>query len=144
MATYQDADQWKDFFFTDEGEGTSGQNPDNPSIDNPDGKKCEAPTISVVGGKIKFDCNTNGVLYHYNITCLDVKDGVINTSEVEIHKTYRISVYASKDGYENSDVTTKEIKLSDNTGDMNGDGIITITDAVKLMDIILNNGSDPN
>lgn len=137
MATYQDADQWKDFFFTDEGEGTSGQNPDDPSIDNPDGKKCEAPTISVVGGKIKFDCNTNGVLYHYNITCLDVKDGVINTSEVEIHKTYRISVYASKDGYDDSATTTKDIKMTSD-GDLNDDGKINVADVVELTNIIMN------
>ena len=136
MATYQDADQWKDFFFTDEGEGTSGQNPDNPSIDNPDGRKCEAPTISIVGGKIKFDCNTNGVLFHYNITCLDVKGGVINTSEVDIQKTYRISVYASKDGYDDSSTTTKDIKMISD-GDLNDDGVINVADVVELTNIIM-------
>lgn len=136
MSAYQVADQWKDFFFTEEGEGTAGQNPDDPSIDNPDGKKCESPTISIVGDKIKFCCKTEGVLYHYSITSLDIKDGVINDDEVDMKKTYRVSVYASKDGYYDSDTTTKEIKMTSG-GDVNEDGVVDAADVVKMVNIIM-------
>ena len=136
MAAYQAADQWKDFFFTEEGKGTAGQNLDDPNIDNPEGKKCESPTISIVGDKIKFSCKTEGVLYHYSITSLDIKDGVINDDEVDVKKTYRVSVYASKDGYYDSDTTTKEIKMTSG-GDVNEDGVVDAADVVKIVNIIM-------
>ena len=96
--SYATADQWKEFFFVEEGEG-GGQNPDNPDV-----KRCETPTISYSKGKLTFSCGTAGA------TCLStIKDTDItsyNTNEVQLGVTYLISVYATKEGYENSATAT--------------------------------------
>ena len=104
--------------------------------------KCATPTISIENGKIKFSCEIEGVSYHYDITHSDVKSG--DGNDVELTNTYTISVYATKNQYEKSDIATMEIKGSVVIGDANGDGKVTVTDAVEVMDIILNNGSAPN
>ena len=135
MAAYEEADQWKNFFFKEEGEGTLPQGGDNP--DGP--KKCETPTITVDGSSVKFDCNTSGVMFHYTITSSDTKSDV-TYSGFEVKNSYTISVYASKEGYVDSDVakSTFEIGRSGVFGDLTGDGIVNVADHVKLSSIIMN------
>ena len=70
----------------------------------PGTKKCEMPTISYQNGKLTFSSNTEGAEFVYEITDSDIKKG--NDSNVQLSATYHISVYATKEGYENSDVTT--------------------------------------
>ena len=49
-----------------------------------------------------------------------------------------ITVYATKDGYENSEIVTAEITASsDKVGDVNGDGDVNAADVVKLVEIIM-------
>lgn len=67
-------------------------------------KKCATPTISYGGKKLTFNCETEGVEYVYEIKDADIKKGY--DSEVSLSATYEISVYATKAGYENSDVAT--------------------------------------
>lgn len=67
-------------------------------------KKCATPTISYGGKKLTFNCETEGVEYVYEIKDADVKMGY--DSEVSLLATYEISVYATKAGYENSDIAT--------------------------------------
>lgn len=67
-------------------------------------KKCATPTISYGGKKLTFNCETEGVEYIYEIKNADIKKGY--DSEVSLSATYEISVYATKAGYENSDVAT--------------------------------------
>ena len=67
-------------------------------------KKCTTPTISYGGKKLTFNCETEGVEYVYEIKDADIKKGY--DSEVSLSATYEISVYATKAGYENSDVAT--------------------------------------
>ena len=70
--------------------------------DNPVNQKCETPTISYVNGQLKMSCATEGVEYITNITDADVKkhyDAIISLTA-----TYNISVYATKTGYEKSDI----------------------------------------
>lgn len=50
--------------------------------------------------------------------------------------TIIVSVYASKDGYNNSDTATMEIKGASSQGDVNGDGEVNITDVTYVIDII--------
>ena len=62
--------------------------------------------------------------------------------EIQLSQKYKITVYATKAGYENSDVTTKEIEIKgDNkaivVGDVDGDGKVNVADHVKLSDIIM-------
>ena len=49
--------------------------------------------------------------------------------------TYTVSVYATKEGYENSDVATKEIQPT--FGDVDGNGKVDATDVTRLIDILL-------
>ena len=66
-------------------------------------------------------------------------------SKINLSHTYVISVYATKDGYEPSDVATKEITISGESsgqessvkGDVNGDGEVNVADHVALSDIIM-------
>ena len=64
-------------------------------------------------------------------------------SEFPLSQTYKITVYATKAGYENSDVATREIVIKgDNkaiiVGDVDGDDKVNVADHVKLSDIIMN------
>ncbi len=134
-ASYQAADQWKEFFFLKEGTGEG----EEPIL----GEKCATPTIAFANDTLTFDCETAGVDFHYTITNDNSPSGVGNN--IPVSNTYRVSVYATKLGYDNSDVATLDINFggqSGKAGDVNGDGEITISDAVGIVDIILgNNGS---
>ena len=68
--------------------------------------KCATPTISYDNDnkKLTFGCETEDVEFVYCITDTDVKQGY--DAEVSLTATYEISVYATKAGYENSDVAT--------------------------------------
>jgi len=132
MSTYEAADQWKDFFFKEEGEGTEGQG----SGDQSKGK-CETPTISVAGQKLTFTSKTSGVMFHYSITHADAKTDVSN-GEVKLTNAYVVTVYATKEGYKDSDVAKKEIQVGSSIkGDLTGDGKVDVADHVKLSEIIL-------
>lgn len=104
------------------------------AVDN-DFIKCATPTIVYQNGTLSFGCETEGATCKYTITNEDIKSGSGN--EVQLDVTYHISVYATKDGYEDSDVVTKDIILSNNTGDMNGDKKVDAADVVKLVNIIM-------
>ena len=138
MAAYEAADQWKDFFFKEEGEGTAGQGAGAHSDNN---KKCETPTITVDGGTIKFDCKTSGVMFHYNISSADAKSDVANSS-IEVKNNYTVSVYASKEGYTDSEVAKKSFQVAGagKKGDVNGDNKVDVADHVELSKIILEQG----
>jgi hypothetical protein len=91
---YMSTDGWKDFLYIEEGSGN-----------NPSGKdRCEKPTISYNNGKLVFKCATEGVSFQSTITDSDIKSYSI--SEVQLGVTYEISVFATKDGYENSETVT--------------------------------------
>ena len=54
---------------------------------------------------------------------------------------YKVSVYATKAGYENSDMTTVEIDVRGLKGDVNGDGEVSVTDIVATVNIIMKGGT---
>ena len=120
-AKYETADNWKSF----------------KDIVEMGPEKCATPTIKYVGGKLKFECETEGVEFISNFsTPAGVEN---NTSEVSVPTTYNVSVYAKKDGYLNSDVAKANIDVRGIQGDTNRDGEVTITDAVGVVNIILGN-----
>lgn len=98
VSAYQQAAQWKEFFFVVDDNG------DSVDPVNPDSKKCAKPTIGYYRGKMTFNCETDGVEFHSNITDTDIRS--YSSNEVQLSVTYNISVYATKSGYENSDVAT--------------------------------------
>ena len=103
------------------------------SGDIPETPKCAAPTIALIDGKLTFDCETEGVEYVSEITCSDAKKNF--DSKITLSTIYTVRVYATKSGYEDSDVATKEINLR---GDANLDGEIGMPDVMFIVNYILN------
>ena len=66
--------------------------------------KCATPIISYANGKLTFSCETEGAICHSTITDTDIKSYTGN--EVDLTVTYHISVYATKEKYEDSEVAT--------------------------------------
>ena len=83
------------------------------TIGGQDVQKCATPTISYGGKKLTFSCATEGVSYVYEIKDTDIKTGYNN--EVTLSATYEISVYATKPGYENSDMATATLVWTNGT-----------------------------
>lgn len=100
--------------------------------------KCATPTITYENGKLSYTCDTEGVTFITKIAPAD--GGSYATREVCLSLAYKVNVYASKTGYENSDVATTTIQLFNSAirGDVNGDGKVNITDATEVVGIILN------
>ena len=69
--------------------------------------RCSTPTISYENGEITFDCDTEDADFHYTIAARDMQNNV--SSRVALSKSYAISVYAAKPGYENSETATATI-----------------------------------
>lgn len=67
-------------------------------------QKCTMPTISYNNKKLTFSCETEGAEFVSEIKDADVKK--YYDSNVNLDATYEISVYATKSGYDNSDVAT--------------------------------------
>lgn len=65
-------------------------------------EKCEKPTISYQNGKLTFKSATDGAICKSNITDTDITS--YSGNEVQLSVTYYISVYATKEGYDDSDV----------------------------------------
>lgn len=93
---YKAAEGWKDFLHIEEGTGGGGGGT-TP-------KKCAKPTISYKKGKLTYHCETEGAEFQSTITDTDIKS--YGGNEVQLTVTYIISVYATKSGYENSDIAT--------------------------------------
>lgn len=66
--------------------------------------KCAKPSISYLNGKLSFFCETDGVSFNSTITNSDISS--YNSNEIQLGVTYNINVYATKTGYDNSDVAT--------------------------------------
>lgn len=75
-----------------------------PMGDIPEPEKCATPTISYANGELTFNCETEGAVCQSTITDTDISS--YSTNKVQLSVTYTISVYATKDGYENSEVAT--------------------------------------
>ena len=101
------------------------------SIDSgeiPEPLKCATPIISYVNGKLKFSCETEDVLFNPTIKDDDIKS-YSHTEEIDLCVTYQISVYATKDGYENSEVATATLCWIDaepNTEGIDEDAIMEV------------------
>ena len=102
-------------------------------------EKCATPTIHYADGKLTFECETEGATCYPTVTKPEVVN--ISNNEIELSTTYKVSVYAAKPGYEDSDVATAEINMAQGSsgrkGDMDNDGEINITDALIIINIIL-------
>ncbi len=120
IKNYMDAEQWKDF-------GNIVAVPEDPGT-----KKCATPTIAFENGKLVFSCSTANAQCVSEITCADI--GKRTGNSIPLTLTYTISVYATAEGYTNSDVVTENITLPTSLGDMDRDGRITVNDITKLIE----------
>ena len=103
----------------------------------PETQKCATPTIKYENGIIKFSCETEGVEFISDITPAEINQKY--DSEIFISNTYKVTVYATKAGYNNSDKASIEIQASSGIkGDIDGDGKVNVADHVELTKIIMN------
>ena len=104
----------------------------------PEVMKCATPIIGFFGGKLVFRCETEDVRYVCKVSDIEFEtDG----TGVSLPTKITISVYAKKDGYENSDTISHEIDprvLMGIIGDVNEDGIVNGTDIQEVINIIVN------
>ena len=101
----------------------------------PEIQKCATPTISIVGGKIKFSCATEGVSFQSSIQVSDAKS--YTTDEITLANKYKVTVFAKKKGCFDSDTVTAEFEGSLIKGDVNNDGQVNVADHVELSKIIM-------
>ena len=100
----------------------------------PEVLKCATPMITYPEGKLILKCATENVKYVCNL-------GFETDESVSLPSKVKISIYATKDGYEPSDTLTQEIDtrlLLGKVGDVNGDGEIGMPDVMFIVNYILN------
>ena len=100
LNAYMTTEPWSQFG-TIKAIGGSGEEP----------TKCATPTISYADKRLTFSCETEGVEYVSEIKDVDIKK--FYDSSINLSATYEISVYATKSGYENSDVATATLVWTD-------------------------------
>ena len=99
--------------------------------------KCATPVITLEGNKLKFSCDTEGVTYHYDITLNGSLSGTGDEMEIPNSISYPVTVYASKAGYQNSDVAYMDLPRSVSLkGDVNTDGEVNVGDIVTVTNIM--------
>ena len=108
--------------------GLDGTMPDVPEV-----PKCATPTIAYQNGKLTFECETEGSICRYTITDSDIKSDSGN--EVDLTVTYNISVYATKAGYENSDVVTATLCWIDVTP--SGENVVVGKSEVRAVPVLI-------
>lgn len=107
----------------------------DPVPDDPSTRKCATPVITYDGGQVRLTCETKNVEFKTIIRSADVKTHY--SDNIAIEGKYTITAIATKTGYLDSDEATAQIILKGKKGDVNGDGDVTITDAVSVVNIIL-------
>jgi len=103
-----------------------------------DGNKCAKPVITILAnGKIKVESATEGATCVTNITASNAEP--LTDEEISLTPliVYTVTSYATKEGYDDSEVTTATFRYEKTEGDMNGDGMLNITDVIHLVNMIL-------
>lgn len=93
-------------------------------------QKCAKPTIYYSEGKLSYKSETEGVVFFSNITDTDM--GSYSDEEVQLSVTYHISVYAAKNGYQDSDVAEATLCWIEVDPQKEGISEETPTDAKQL------------
>ena len=96
--------------------------------------RCATPIITYANGQVRFACETEDVEFVPTVTCTPSQ--LQNRNVLDIGGTFTVSVHATKEGYDNSDVATKTITIN-KLGDIDGDGQLTVTDVTSLVNAIL-------
>jgi hypothetical protein len=72
-----------------------------PELNN---KKCEKPTISYKNNELVFSSGTEDVSFVSTISDTDIK--TYSSNKIVLSATYKITVYAKRNGYEDSEIAT--------------------------------------
>lgn len=112
------------------------------------GQKCATPTIAYDKGQLLFSCETEDVTFVTEVKVSDAKTA--EGQSLQLTTTYEINVYATKEGYDNSDVATATIQWRDGMPlfegfsgviinmsqicDVNGDGQVDVADIANVID----------
>ncbi len=117
---YMAVEGWKNFFDIEEMDIDKmwNGNGEPSSDDTPNNEKCTKPTIRYHNGKLIYYCDTEGAMCQSTITDTDIKS--YSSNEVQLTATYNINVYATKSGYDNSDVATATLCWIDATPQTEG------------------------
>ncbi len=125
---YKSTEGWKYFANIEEGDG-GGITP-TPVVG-----QCATPTISYNNGKLVFNCETEGAICYYTISIPDFKSGSGN--EVQLSVKYNISVYATKNGYNNSEPATATLCWID--VEPESEGLVDEVTNVKASPVMIQN-----
>lgn len=117
---YKATNGWKDFLFIEEGNGPNG------GSDATETKICATPTIRYQNGKLTFNSDTEGAICHSTIRDDDINS--YDGNEIQLGITYNIRVYATKEGYQNSETVNATLCWIDVEPKTEG-----ITDAMTQM-----------
>ena len=100
--------------------------------------KCSTPTIQYENGVLKFFCLTDDVTYHYTLADTDIGSGMGNN--IMLEATYNITVYATRDGYDDSEIATATLCWID--AEPKSEGIIVANSQVRAKAVLIstNNG----
>lgn len=110
---YQSRYPWSSFKYIIEQDGA-------PSEVN----QCSTPSISYENTNLKFNCETEGAEFHYTITDKDIiNNGYCQDGVLPLAAAYNISVYASADGYTNSEKVSAVLYFVDGRLDADDTGM---------------------
>lgn len=101
----------------------------------PVNSQCATPTIEYSNGNVTCSCATDGVKYVYQIAPVTVQMES-ESGRFAFAPTYEIKVYATREGYKDSDAASIIVALQ-NVGDVNADGQVNIADVTSLVNAIL-------
>ena len=103
-------------------------------------EQCAAPTISYANGTLTFACATKDAKIEYNYTISANGSGTAESGGVKPKYTLIVKAWANAEGYDTSDTVTATLESSDtgsgNKGDVNEDGVVNISDVVKVINIM--------
>lgn len=97
--------------------------------------QCEKPIITYKDGFVCFSCDTPGVTFVPKVEFIYNNED--DPDKINLSSNYIVKVYATREGYRDSEVATKEVTPG-KFGDLNNDGEVNVADHVKLSDIIMN------
>lgn len=112
----------------------------------PEKKVCATPVISLEGGQLAITCETPGATISYTLTMPALKltgtDVSKLSSDLAAQELTLVVKAAAKD-YEESEEASRTFKLDElfslsKPGDVNADGVQSIEDVVRLIDLLLN------
>ena len=116
-------------------------------------EKCATPTITYDRGHLVFACATPGSKFISKVMAKDVKEST--EAELKLSMEYTITIYATAEGFADSDAVTATLHFGDANmkaegiivadtkdlrGDMNQDGVVNVADITYIVKTIMETG----